>query len=86
MILIISLGVTITIVILAISVIIHITITVVRLRAKKRCVEKLDCTSMNPVATEPVPPVIYEDLDQVNKDIDLENNLAYSTAHAQQND
>ena len=71
--------------ILAISVIIHITITVVRLRAKKRCVEKLDCTSMNPrpVATEPVPPVIYEDLDQVNKDIDLENNLAYSTAHAQ---
>ena len=38
---------------------------------------------MNPVATEPVPPVIYEDLDQINKDIDLENNLAYSTAHAQ---
>jgi hypothetical protein len=82
LILVISLGVTLTIIIMAISVIVHIIITVVRLRTRKRCVDK-DCTSMNPVAAATESPVIYEDLDQVNKDIDLENNLAYSTAHAQ---
>jgi hypothetical protein len=83
LVLVISLGVTITIATMAISVIIHIVITVVRLRTRKRCVDKLatDCTSTNPVATE--SPVIYEDLDQISKDIDVENNLAYSTARAQ---
>ena len=82
MILAISLGVTIIIVAIGISVVIHISITAVRLRAKKRCSENQDSTitCTNRVATE--PPVIYEDLDKVNKDIDLENNMAYSTAHA----
>lgn len=86
MILVISLGVAITIVTMAISVVIHIAIIiVVRSRAKKRCAEKPDCTSTNRVATE-APVIIYEDLDQVNKDIiDLENNMAYSTAQAQPN-
>ena len=81
MILAISLGVTIIIVAMGISVVIHITITAVKSRAKKRCSENLDSTvtSTNHVATE--PPVIYEELDKVNKDIDLENNMAYSTAH-----
>ena len=76
MILAISLGVTIIIVAIGISVVIHILITAVRSRAKKRCSENQDSTitCMNPV---------YDDLDQVNKDIDLENNMAYSTAHAQ---
>ena len=80
MILVISLGVAITIVAMAVSVVIHIAIIVVRSRAKKRCAEKLDCTSTNRVATE-APVIIYEDLDQVNKDIDLESNMAYSAAH-----
>ena len=74
----ISLGVAITVVAMAISVVIHITI-VARSRAKKRSTENR--TSTNHVATE--APVIYEDLDQVHKDIDLDNNMAYSAAHTQ---
>ena len=80
-ILVILLGAAITVVAMAVSVVIHIAIIVVRSRARKRCAEKLDYTSTNQVATE--APVIYEDLDQVNKDIDLENNMAYSAAHTQ---
>lgn len=75
------LGAAITIVAMAVSVVIHIAIIVVRSRTKKRCAEKLDCARTNQVATE--APVIYEDLDRVNKGIDLENNMAYSAAHTQ---
>ena len=85
MILAISLGVIIIIVAMGISVAIHIIITAVRSRAKKRHTENQDSTVTNMnraiVATE--APIIYEDLDKVNKDIDLENNMAYSTAQVQ---
>ena len=75
------LGVAITVFTMAILVVIYITIIVVRSRAKRRSIEKYTCTSTNRVAAE--PPVIYEDLDQVHKDIDLDNNMAYSAALAQ---
>ena len=64
---------------MAISVVIHVMIIVARSREKKRLTE--NCTSTNRVAAE--PPVIYEDLDQVYKDIDLDSNMAYSAALAQ---
>ena len=84
MILAISLGVII-IVAMGISVATHITITAMRSRAKKRHTENQDSTvtSMNRAIVATKPPIIYEDLDKVNKDIDLENNMAYSTTHAQ---
>ena len=81
LILVISLGIAIILVTVAISVVIHITIIAVRSRVKGRSSQHPNSTtsSTNRVPTE--PPVIYEDLEQVNKDIDLENNMAYSSAH-----